>query len=94
MHFTITFRVTVCLSGVQLSKEQAQEAVATVKSLKTSGAVFCVNMQQQLDQAMLACDVLPTPMGKPLASAAAKDYVTKLPQLLSLSRLNLTRKST
>lgn len=78
-----------------MSKEQAQEAVATVNCLKTSGAAFCISMQQQLDQAMLACDMLPTArMSKPPASAATKDYVTKLPQLLSLSRLNLTRKST
>ena len=85
-----------CVSLVpQLSKEQAQEATATINCLKASGAAFGINMHQQLDQAMLACDMLPTAtVSKSPASASAQDYVAKLPQLLSLSRLNLTRKST
>ena len=92
VHFTLTFGVSLCLCGVQLSKAQAQEAAATVNSLKDSGAAFCISMHQQLDQAMLACDMLPTAPASRVP-AAANDYVTKLPQLLSLSRLNLTRKS-
>lgn len=79
----------------QLSKDQAEEAAVTVKSLRTSGADFCMNMHQQLDQAMLACELLPTmPVRKSPVSATAKEYVTKLPQLLSLSKLSLTRKNT
>lgn len=79
----------------KLSKDQAQDATATVCSLKTSGSAFCINMHEQLDQAMLACNLLPTTsVSRRPASAAAKEYVTKLPHLLLLSRLNLTKKST
>ncbi|KAL3142386.1 hypothetical protein ABBQ38_002722 [Trebouxia sp. C0009 RCD-2024] len=79
----------------KLSKDQAEEATVTVKLLRASGAVFCTNMHQQLDQAILACDLLPTmPVRKSPVSATAKEYVTKLPQLLSLSKLSLTRRNT
>ena len=85
------------LSVVQLSKDQAQEADTTVKSLRTSGTAFCSSMHQQLDQALLTCNALPAParmsvqeLHSPTA-IAAKEYVTKLPQMLSLSRLNLTK---
>ena len=77
----------------QLSKDQAEEAIATVSLLRTSGPAFCNNMHQQLDQAMLACDLLPTmPVRKSPLPATAKDYVTKLPQLLSMSKFSLARK--
>ena len=95
VHHIPSLEVTSFLSGAQLSEAQAEEAAATIKSLKTSGTAFCVTMHQQLDEAMLACSKLPTaPEGKTPASAIAKSYVTKLPQLLSLSKLNLTKKST
>lgn len=85
----------VVLLVFQLSKDQAEEATVTVKLLRASGAVFCTNMHQQLDQAILACDLLPTmPVRKSPVSATAKEYVTKLPQLLSLSKLSLTRRNT
>ena len=77
----------------QLSKAQAEEATATVHLLRVSGTAFCNNMHQQLDQAMLACDQLPTVLVRK-SPATAKEYVTKLPQLLSLSKFSLTRKNT
>lgn len=93
LHPRLSLEVTSCLSGVQLSKVQAEEAMATVKSLTTSGRAFCVTMHQQLDEATLACSKLPTaPVAKTPASATARNYVTKLPQLLSLSKLNLLGK--
>ena len=95
VQFALLHQRLYTLSDAQLSKEQAQEATATVDSLRASGTAFCMHMHQQLDQAMLACDALPTPhLSKSAASVAAKEFVTRLPQLLSLSRLSLTRKNT
>ena len=79
------------LSVIQLSKDQAQEANTTVNSLRMSGNAFCSNMHQQIDRALLACGSLPTPARRSPTALAAKDYVTKLPQMLSLSRLSLTK---
>jgi len=94
-YYTAHHRKRCALLVFQLSKDQAEEAAVTVKLLRTSGAAFCMNMHQQLDQAMLACNLLPTrPVRKSPVSATAKEYVTKLPQLLSLSKLNLTRNNT
>lgn len=75
----------------QLSRDQAQEAEATVNHLRASGATFCSNMGAQLEQTMLACKALPTPA---VTKSGPRVYVTKLPQLLSVSRLNLTKRST
>ena len=77
----------------QLSKDQAEEAIATVSLLRASGTAFCNNTHQQLDQAMLACDLMPTmPVRKSPMPATAKEYVTKLPQLLSMSKFSRARK--
>ena len=77
-----------------MSRDQAEDAEATVSDLTRLGAAFCSNMNAQLDQAILACSCLPAPAIDKGSSSSSRDYVTKLPQLLSINRLNLTKRGT
>lgn len=79
--------------GYQLSCEQAADATATLDKLAESGNIFCNTTQNQVDQAFQACEQLPAPASSSTSISSTRDYVTKLPQLLSSSRLNLTWKS-
>ncbi|DBA90957.1 TPA: hypothetical protein ACH3X2_004168 [Trebouxia sp. C0005] len=78
----------------KLSQDQAEDAEATIRDLTRLGAAFCSSMNAQLDQAILACSCLPAPAINKGSSSSPRDYVTKLPQLLSISRLNLTKRGT
>ena len=77
----------------QLSREQADDAAATIDKLTASGKDFCAQMQSQLDQALQASGHIAVPAASHASTSSPRDYIANLPQLLSVSMLNLGRKT-